>query len=83
MKAEVPEKIYLFENPISNTPDDRWLSKRSDENDIEYIRKDAFIGKAKEAFCKATCNGHPPRSTCTSLGTCKEHDNFVKIIMAK
>ena len=39
---------------------------------------DAFMKKAKEAFCKATCNGHPPRSTCTSLGTCREHDNFVK-----
>jgi hypothetical protein len=46
MKAnETPEKIYLFENPISCTPDDRWLSKRSDENDIEYIRTDAFIEK--------------------------------------
>lgn len=43
MKANAPEKIYLFENPISNEPDDRWLSKRSDDNDIEYIRKDAFI----------------------------------------
>lgn len=47
MKAnEAPEKIYLFENPISGTPDDRWLSKRSDDNDIEYIRTDAFIEKA-------------------------------------
>ena len=46
MKAnETPEKIYLFENPISGTPDDRWLSKRSDENDIEYTRTDAFIEK--------------------------------------
>ena len=49
MKAnEAPEKIYLFENPISGTPDDRWLSKRSDENDIEYTRTDAFIEKAWE-----------------------------------
>ena len=47
MKAnEAPEKIYLFENPVSGTPDDRWLSKRSDDNDIEYIRTDAFIKKA-------------------------------------
>ena len=43
MKENTPKKIYLFENPISGTPDDKWLSKRSDENDIEYIRKDAFI----------------------------------------
>ena len=49
MKANgAPEKIYLFENPISGTPDDRWLSKRSDDNDIEYIRKDVFIEKACE-----------------------------------
>ena len=47
MKAnEAPEKIYLFENPISGTPDDRWLSKRSDDEDVEYVRKDAFIEKA-------------------------------------
>ena len=43
MKA--PEKIYLFENPINGTPDDRWLSKRSDNEDIEYIRKDSVIEK--------------------------------------
>ena len=47
MKAnEAPEKIYLFENPIDGTPDYRWLSKRSDDNDIEYTRTDAFIEKA-------------------------------------
>lgn len=45
---EIPENIYLFENPITETPDDRWLSKRSDENDIEYTRTDAFIEKACE-----------------------------------
>lgn len=45
---EAPEKIYLFENPIDNTPDYRWLSKRSCENDIEYTRTDAFIEKACE-----------------------------------
>lgn len=45
---EAPEKIYLFENPISGIPDDRWISKRSDENDIEYIRTNAFIEKAEK-----------------------------------
>lgn len=51
MKAnEVLEKIYLFENPISGAPDDRWLSKRSDDNDIEYTRTDAFIEKTKKWF---------------------------------
>ena len=43
---EAPENIYLFENPIDKTPDYRWLSKRSCDDDVEYIRKDAFIEKA-------------------------------------
>lgn len=51
MKAnEAPEKIYLFENPIDNTPDYRWLSKRSGDADIEYVRTDAFIEKACSWF---------------------------------
>ena len=45
---EAPGKIYLFENPISNEPDYRWLSKRSADEDIEYTRTDAFIEKACE-----------------------------------
>ena len=47
---EAPEKIYLFENPIDNTPDDRWLSKRYCKDDIEYTRTDAFIEKAEKYF---------------------------------
>lgn len=42
---EVPDKIYLFENPIDGTPDYRWLSKRSCSDDAEYTRTDAFIEK--------------------------------------
>ena len=45
---EAPEKIYLFENPIRETPDERWLTHRSCEEDIEYTRTDAFIEKAKK-----------------------------------
>lgn len=49
MKAnEVPEKIFLFENLVTETLDDRWLSKRSGDTDIEYARTDAFIEKACE-----------------------------------
>lgn len=47
--------------------------------EYEKGRADAFK-RAAEAFCKATCNGEPPQSTCTSLGTCKKYDNFVKFI---
>lgn len=39
-----------------------------------------FNERAKEAFCKATCNGNPPRSTCTSLGTCDSYDEFCRLI---
>ena len=74
---KVPEKIYLTSDENNSYV---FTQKRSDNMSVEYIRTDAFIQKAKEAFCKATCNGYPPRSTCTSLGTCKEHDNFVKFM---
>jgi hypothetical protein len=47
---EAPEKIYLFENPIDGTPDYRWLSKRSCNDDIEYIRTDALVEKACEGI---------------------------------
>ena len=77
MKAnEAPEKIYFTSNEngihyyTEGTPFERKY--------IEYTRTDAFIKNAQEAFCKAVCNGHPPRSTCTSLGTCKEYDEFIK-----
>lgn len=45
---EAPEKIYLFENPITKAPDDRWLSIRSDDADIEYTRTDALMDKVCE-----------------------------------
>ena len=44
MKANgAPEKIYIFDNPIL---DFTKLSIRQGSDDIEYIRKDAFIEKA-------------------------------------
>lgn len=43
---EAPEKIYLTENPITEEPDYMWFSQRTCDNDIEYTRTDAFIGKA-------------------------------------
>ena len=83
MKAnEAPEKIYLVNDDL-NIKREWYKTKQVGFGTTEYIRADAFIKIAKEAFCKATCNGHPPRSTCTSLGTCKEYDNFVKFIKGK
>ena len=43
MKANAPEKIYIFENPIL---DFTKLSVRQSDTDIEYTRTDAFIEKA-------------------------------------
>lgn len=69
---EALEKIYIPTILVANTV------RYKEESSIEYTQTDVFIKRAKEAFCKAMCNGHPPRSTCTSLGTCKEYDDFVK-----
>ena len=71
---ELPEKIY-----VDNPNHDFWY-RTKDKNSIEYIRTDAFIQKACETFCKVRCNDNPPRSTCTSLGTCLEHDEFRKAL---
>lgn len=74
---EAPEKLYFpFENKDDVETLELYSEKYSNE-EIEYTRTDAFMKKAKEAFCKAMCQGKPPRSTCTSLGTCKEYDNFI------
>ena len=76
---KVPEKIILSADRDTEIIYDEWVTEDLTDNiKIEYTRTDVFMKKAKEAFCKATCKGHPPRSTCTSLGTCNEYDNFVK-----
>ena len=48
---KIPDRIYLFKNLISETPDDRWLSERSGDEDIEYVRTDVFIEKV-ESYIK-------------------------------
>lgn len=76
MKANAPEKIYLFENPVSDTPDDRWLSERSDENDIEYTRTDAFIEKALKWYCRdCECNDNCKDYKCFFYG---EYERYLK-----
>lgn len=52
-------------------PQNKW--KQSDEQ-IKALN----IEKACDAFCKVRCQDNPPRSTCTSLGTCREYDDFRK-----
>lgn len=77
MKAnKVPDKLYCCYKGNGNL----FVDYRPFPNDdnIEYIRKDVFIEKACDAFCKVRCKECPPRSTCTSLGTCIEYDEFKK-----
>ena len=74
MKANAPEKIWVHELSAKE------LNVPLKEYHVEYTRTDAFIEKACDAFCKVTCKGDPPRSTCTSLGTCIEYDEFKKAI---
>ena len=53
MKAnEMPEKIYIFENPIL---DFTKLSVRQSDTDIEYVRKDAFIERACSILKDISC----------------------------
>lgn len=70
----LPDKIWLSEDRTM------WLNNQYSTEYTEYVRKDAFIEKACETFCKVKCNDKPPRSTCTSLGTCFEHDEFRKAL---
>lgn len=73
---EAPEKLYLLPNGFISY-------FRNTDEDIEYTRTNTFIEKACEIFCKMRCNDKPPRSTCTSLGTCGEHDEFRKALKGK
>ena len=43
MKANAPEKLYLLSNGLISYC-------RNNENDVEYIRTDAFIEKAENFF---------------------------------
>ena len=54
---EEPKKIYLFKNPISEEVDDRWLTNRSCDDDVEYIRTDAFVEKAENFIYSALNDG--------------------------
>lgn len=49
-------------------------------DDVVKVERERFLREVKEGFCLATCKGHPHRSTCTSLGTCNEYDEFCAII---
>lgn len=52
MKANVPEKIYI--NDFGSELSYDWHTENCCENDIEYVRKDAFVEKARKWFEEQT-----------------------------
>lgn len=72
MKAnEAPENIYLHIRPnkeIGST----WHGNKISDTDIEYVRKDAFIEKACNAYCKVC--GHYPHTVPTHI--CRNNCNY-------
>ena len=71
---EAPEKIYLDPALDALT---KALSEKT-EDDIEYIRKDAFIDKACDAYCKVC--GHFAHSVPTHIcqHDCRYFSDFKK-----
>ena len=57
---DAPEKIWI--NPTIELPK---LSGHLDKNSIEYIRKDAFVDEACDAYCKVC--GHYAHSVPTHI----------------
>ena len=61
MKAnKAPEKLWI--DPATDLPK---LSGHIDKDSVEYIRKDAFIEKACDAYCKVC--GHFAHSVPTHI----------------
>ena len=80
MKVNVPEKIYLFKNLVTETPDDRWLSKKSCNDDIEYVHTDAFIEKAAEWIKNKAENYIVDTPLCSYFDYKRAVENFKEYI---
>lgn len=72
MEANAPERIYVCDNVFPNHVD--WEgspinTKRIDNRDIEYIRKDAFIERALKWYClDCECNDNCKNTECFFKG---------------
>lgn len=70
MKAmEAPKKIYLTQLMLFATP-----TISSSDNDVEYIRTDAFIEKA----CEFMCNNIDKQLTIYHNNTWRKRDEFIE-----
>ena len=72
MKAnKAPERIW-----IDNLDEGFWFDSPSGNKSIEYVRKDAFIEKACDAYC-AICD----TKECGDTGECLWVEKFRKRLM--
>ena len=72
MKAnKAPERIW-----IDNLDEGFWFDSPSSNKSIEYIRKDAFIERACDAYC-AICD----TKECGDTGECLWVEKFRKRLM--
>lgn len=78
MEANVPEKLYVHvkKDKVTTTWNEEWIGF----HDIEYIRKDVFIEKACDAYCKVC--GHYPHKTPTHIcrQDCDYFENFKRYL---
>lgn len=75
---EAPKKLYVdTEDRLSDSILYGFTEKRKDD-DIEYVRKDAFIEKACDAYCKVC--GHYPHTVPTHIcrNNCDYFSDFKK-----
>lgn len=92
METEAPEKIYLIRNmptptALNTTNDCRekylqeWYKGREKDADVEYVRTDAFIEKACDAYCKVC--GHYQHTVPTHIcrQDCDYYTDFKNRIM--
>ena len=80
MKANVPEKLYVdIEDDLSDSMLYGFTEKRK-EDDIEYIRTEAFVKKACDAYCKVC--GHYSHSVPTHIcrHDCRYYSDFKNYI---
>ena len=80
MKAnEAPEKIWMTDEWVRQFDDKDFMG----EDSVEYIRKDAFIEKACDAYCKVC--GHYPHTVPTHIcrNNCDYFSDFKKYMEDK
>ena len=74
MKANMPEKLYISDSELNDTEHCViWFKNQQNENDIEYIRINAFIEKAIGWIDYQNRNGG-----CNFGGWEKDFEDYIK-----